>query len=91
MMFSKKVKHTCTLGGERWVSDDPDWVIYNNHSPTIKLHKIIYMSMSAYQWGKQGKDTCMYKKKYKQDKEYINILGEHEEVCNQLVKQLSMS
>ena len=47
--FSKKARHTCTLeGSERWVSDDPDWVLFKHHSLTIKLHKIIYMSMSAY-------------------------------------------
>ena len=56
MNFSKKSIHTCTLGGgERCMSNDPDWVLFNNHLLTIKLHKIIYMSMSAYQWGQQGK------------------------------------
>ena len=64
MTFSKKVRHTCTLGRERWVSNDPDWVLFNNHSFTIKLHKIIYMSMSAYQWGKQGKIYLHVQKKY---------------------------
>ena len=47
MNFSKKVRHTCTVGAwERWVSDDPDWVLFNNQSLTIKLHKIyIYVNV----------------------------------------------
>ena len=40
--------------------------------------------------GKKEKDTFMYKKQYKQDKQYINIPRECEEVCNQWVKQMSM-
>ena len=40
--------------------------------------------------GNKEKDTCMYKKKYKQDKQYINIPGHHEEVCNQWVQQMTM-
>ena len=63
MNFSKKARHTCTWGGERWVSSDPDWVLFKHHLLTIKLHKIIYMSMSANQWVHQ-KDTCMYKENY---------------------------
>ena len=49
MNFSKKVRHTYIMGG-RWVSSGPDWVLFKHHSLTIKLHKIIYMSMSKNQW-----------------------------------------
>ena len=40
--------------------------------------------------GNKEKYTCMYKKKYKQELQYINIARKHEEVCNQWVEQLSM-
>ena len=40
--------------------------------------------------GKKEKDTCMYKKQYKQELQYINIPGGREKVCNQWVEQLLM-
>ena len=44
-------------------SSGPDWVLFKHHSLTIKLHKIVYMSMLANKWVHQ-KDTCMYKENY---------------------------
>ena len=35
--------------------------------------------------GNKEKDTCMYKKKYKQELQYINIPGGRVEVCNQWI------
>ena len=83
MTFSNKWRHACTLGGERWVRNVPDWILFKHHSLTIKLHKIIYMSMSANQWVHQN-NTCMYKENYttwrdndffKERKTYIYLGG----------------
>ena len=54
-IFQIKLDLYVPWGGERWVSDDPDWVLFKHHSLTIKLHKIIYMSMSSISMGKTRK------------------------------------
>ena len=46
--FKENETYMYLRGRERWVSDDPDWVLFKHHSLTIKMHKIIYMSMSTY-------------------------------------------
>ena len=47
MNFSKKARHTCTLGErERSLTNDPDWVIFKKHSLTRNLHKVIYANVS---------------------------------------------
>ena len=93
MTFSKKEKHTCIWGDERWVRDNINWVLFKHHLLTIKLHKIIYMSMSANQWVHQ-KDTCMYKENYttwrdndffKESKTYMYIGGAEKWVRNDLI------
>ena len=58
--FFKESKTCMYQGGERWVRRGPDWVLFKHYSLTINMHKIIYMSMSAYQWVHE-KHTCMYK------------------------------
>ena len=60
--FFKESETYMYLGG-RWVTNGSDWALFKHHSLTIKLLKIIYMSMSSNQWVHQ-KDTCMYKENY---------------------------
>ena len=43
--FFKESETHMYLGGGRWVSSDPNLVLFKYHSLTIKMHKIIYMSM----------------------------------------------
>ena len=33
-------------GGVRWVSNDPDWVLFKHHFLTRSLHKIIDVNVS---------------------------------------------
>ena len=56
-IFQRKQEIHVPWGGEWWVSDDPNWVLFKHHSLTIKLNKVIYISMSAFQWGDKEKET----------------------------------
>ena len=90
MMLPKKAKHTYLVGGKRWVENNLTLVLFKHHWLNKCLHKVTYVNLSNntkkkrhINGGNKEKDTCMYKKKYKQELQYINIHGGHEEVCNQ--------
>ena len=61
--FKESETYMYLWGGERWVTNGPNWVLFKHPSLTRKMHKIIYMSMPANQW-LHKKDTCMYKENY---------------------------
>ena len=48
MIFLKKEKHTCTLGGERWVTNNLYLVLFKHHWLTRCLHKVTYVNVNKY-------------------------------------------
>ena len=69
-------------GGKRWVDNNLALVLFKHQCLNRFLHKVTHMSISDNtkkkrhsNGGNKEKDTCMYKKKYKQEFQCINIPG----------------
>ena len=60
--FFKESETYMYLGGESWVRNGLDWVLFKHHSLTREMHKIIYANVNKSMGA--PKDTCMYKENY---------------------------
>ena len=81
-MYKESETYMYLAGVKRWVENNLSLVLVKNHYLNIFLHKVIDISMldnakkkRHINEGNTEKDTCMYKKKYKQELQCINIPG----------------
>ena len=81
--------------GKRWVDSNLALVLFKHHYLNIFLHKVTYIPMwdnkkknRHINGGNKEKDTCMYKKQYKQELQCINIPGGRGVVCKQWIDYL---
>ena len=95
-VFKERKTYMYLAGGKRWVANNLALVLFKHHWLNRCLHKVTYVNFSYntkkmrhINGGNKEKDTCMYKKQYKQEFQYINIPGGLEEVCNQWIDSLA--